>query len=239
MVRDQRDPLFGRESLFRKKLNELRTTGHISQLPQAEGRARSREIERNVYLEQVANTLAQTDQKDMERLTLLDTVTQLYNHSTIVRMLSVEVKRAKRYRMPMSVLLMSVDSFREIHASHGPLTSDSILRGVANFLIGTIRDVDIPARYDAETFLVICPNTDAAGISVLSERIRHKISTERVSDIGQNWTITVSVGVGSYPIQGTKDEDLMRIVQNALAQAEGEGGNRCVIAYGHDELGQP
>jgi len=234
--RDQLDPLFGRESLFRKKLNELRTTGHISQIPQSEGRARSREIERNVYLEQVANTLAQTDQSDMERLTLLDTLTQLYNHSTIVRMLSVEVKRAKRYRMPMSVLLMSVDGFREINSRFGPLTSDSILRGVANFLIGAIRDVDIPARYDAESFLVICPNTDAAGIGVLSERIRNKICTERVSDIGQNWTITVSIGVGSYPIAGTKDEDLMHIVQNALAQAEGEGGNRCIIALGEQQV---
>lgn len=228
--RDQSDPVFGRESIFRKKLNELRTTGHIAKLPTAEGNARSRELERNSLLESVANTMQKTDKREMERLTLLDTVTELYNHDTITRILKDEIKRAKRYRLAMSIVMIRVDGFREANAKYGQLTGDSILRGVSNFLINTLRDVDIPSRYDAETFLVICPSTDATGIGVLAERLRSKIITERVSDVSQNWTVSMSIGMGSYPMNGVKFDELVRSVSMALNDAEIKGGNRYAIA---------
>lgn len=229
--RDPHDPVFGRESLFRKKLNELRTTGHIQGIPQAEGQRRSRELERNALLDNVAIAMEKTgDTQEMERLTLLDTVTELYNHKTIARILKDEVKRARRYRLPMSILMVSVDGFADTSARFGPITTDSILKGVANFLMATVRDVDIPARYDAETFLVVCPSTDAQGIAVLAERIRHKVCTERVSDVGQNWNVTLSIGMGSYPVSGIKDEDLLANVQQAMRDAEIKGGNRYVMA---------
>jgi diguanylate cyclase (GGDEF)-like protein len=232
--RDQSDPVFGRESIFRKKLNELRTTGHIAKLPTAEGNARSREIERNALLESVSQTMQKTDKREMERLTLLDTVTELYNHDTISRILKDEVKRAKRYRVPMSILMIRIDGFREANAKFGQLTGDSILRGVSNFVINIVRDVDIPARYDAETYLVICPNTDAQGIAVLAERLRTKIITERVSDVGQNWTVSLSIGMGSYPVNGVKDDELLRSVMTALTEAEIQGGNRYAVAAATD-----
>ena len=154
------EPAFGRESLFRRKLNQLRTSGQIQKQPTAEGERLSRELERNVLLDNVASTMQQTDKRQMERLTLLDTVTEIYNHDTIMRIFKDEIKRAKRYRFPMSLVTLSVDGFAETNSRFGPLTGDSILKGVSNFLMNTIRDVDIPARFDSETFLILCPNTD-------------------------------------------------------------------------------
>ncbi len=223
--RDQ-DPVFGRESIFRKKLNQLRTTGHINQMPQADSQRRSRELERNALLDNVASTMQKTDSQEMERLTLLDSVTETYNHKTISRILKDEVKRARRYRLPMSLLMVTVDGFAETRGKFGPITSDSILKGVANFLMGIIRDVDIPARYDGDSFMVVCPNTDANGIAVLAERIRHKVCTERVSDVGQNWSVTLSIGMGSYPVNGAKEEDLVANTHQAMRDAEIKGGNR-------------
>jgi diguanylate cyclase (GGDEF)-like protein len=228
--RDPQDPVYGRESIFRRKLNELRTTGHIQKMPTSEGERRSREIERNALLENVAGTMARTDKREMERLTLLDTVTELYNNATISRIVKDEVKRAKRYRLPMSLLIITIDGFAEISGRYGVLTTDSILKGVANFLMTTIRDVDIPARYDAESYLIICPSTDAAGIAALAERIRHKVCTERVSDVGQNWTVTLSVGMGSYPMNGTTEQELIHSVRLAAKEAEAQGGNRYAVA---------
>jgi diguanylate cyclase (GGDEF)-like protein len=143
-----------------------------------------------------------------------------------------EIKRARRYKMSMSVLMLTVDGFHEIQGKFGDLAGDSVLKGVANFVMGMIRDVDIPARFDAETFLVICPNTDAKGIGVLAERIRSRLPSTRVSDIGQNHNVTVSIGMGAYPIAGMKDEDLVQTVQSALINAQNQGGNRCCTANG-------
>jgi diguanylate cyclase (GGDEF)-like protein len=233
--RDQKEPFFGRESLFRKKLNELRRAGEIGQEPQTDSRTRSKEIERSVFLENVQSTMTQSDPREMERLTLLDTLTELYNHNTVTRILKDEIKRARRYKMPMSIMMLTVDGFDDIGAKFGALASDSVLKGLANFIMKTVRDVDIPARYDAHTILVICPNTDAAGIGVLAERIRSRVPSERISDVGQNWNVTVSLGVGSYPIAGIRDEDMVQTVEAALVDAKRQGGNRCCVAMAATE----
>lgn len=227
---DPIEPMYGRDSIFRKKLNELRTTGHISKLPENDSRARSRELERNAMLENVALSMAKADPKEMERVTLLDTLTQLYNQTTITRILADEVRRSKRYRMPMSVLMISVDNFKKIYEAYGALASDSILKGTANLLMNIIRDVDIPGRYQVENFLVLCPNTDASGITVLAERIRARISTEQVSDIGANWTVSVSIGTAAYPANGTSDEDLLKAAYSAMTYSSLNGGNSCTVA---------
>jgi two-component system cell cycle response regulator len=224
------EPVFGREGLFRQKLNQLRTTGHISNVPQVEGQARTRELEASSYLAGVQQTLSESDPKDMERLTLLDSLTQLYNQRTIERALNDEIKRAKRYKSPVTILLLAVDGFGEIAAGHGKLAADSILQGVANFLMRAIRDVDIPGRYDVEHFLIICPQTDASGVGVMAERIRNRVAVERVSDVGQNWTITLSIGVASYPSNAHKEEDLIEQSAKALTSAQNNGGNSVAIA---------
>ena len=123
------EPAFGRESLFRRKLNQLRTTGQIQKQPTVESERMSRELERNALLENVASTMQQTDKKQMERLTLLDTVTEIYNHDTIMRIFKDEIKRAKRYRFPISLLMVSVDGFAETNSRFGPLTGDSNSQG--------------------------------------------------------------------------------------------------------------
>jgi len=228
--RDQDQPHFGRESLFRKKLNQLRTSGEIQNLQGYDSASRSREIETGAYLEQVHTTLAKTDPVDLDRLTLLDGLTELYNNKTITRVLKDELKRSKRYKYNTAVVMVKVDGFDEIIGRFGHLASDSVFKGSAAFLMNTIRDVDIPARYNADTFVVVCPQTDVSGASVLAERLRNKIYTERISDIGQNWTVTISIGISAYPSGGTKEEDLFKSSMEAVLDAQRRGGNTFSIS---------
>lgn len=232
--RDQDQPVMGQESIFRKKLNQLRTEGHLKSLPSSDSARRTRELEKSNYLDNLHNTLVNTDPVEMDRLTLLDQVTELYNHKTIVRIIKDELKRSRRYKYGTTVLLLRVDGFDEIAGRFGHLSSNGVLKGTANFLMNTIRDVDIPGRYDANTLVVICPQTDLAGASVLAERIRSKIYTERISDIGQNWTVTVSMGLAAYPASGQKEDELFRAAMNALNDALHRGGN----TYSLSELEQ-
>ncbi|HMP52225.1 MAG TPA: diguanylate cyclase, partial [Candidatus Melainabacteria bacterium] len=174
MVQDQ-EPLFAREGLFRQKLNQLRKSGHIPQNIKSDSQSRIRELEQGGYLDKVKSTLEHADPKEMERITLLDRTTELYNHSTIMRILGDEFKRSRRYKHDCTVLMLLIDGLYGIQQSAGAEVSDNILKGVADFVMKEVRDVDIPARYSAEQLLVVCPETNADGVAVLAERLRSKI----------------------------------------------------------------
>jgi diguanylate cyclase (GGDEF)-like protein len=220
----------GREGLFRQKLNQLRKTGRVVQQSQNDTQNRLKELEQGSYLTNVQSTLSQTDPKEMERITLLDSVTQFYNHNTITRIISDELKRSKRYKHDCTLLMYLVDGLYGIQQSHGNEVSDSILRGVSDFVMRTIRDVDVPARYSAEQMLVLCPETDAQGTSILAERMRTKICLERVSDLTQNWHVTMSLGIASFPAHASNYDELFQKLEGALNTAVDKGGNCVVIS---------
>ena len=229
MVQDQ-EPLFVREGLFRQKLNQLRKTGHIPQNIKSDSQSRLRELEQGGYLDKVKSTLEHADPKEMERITLLDRTTELYNHSTIMRILGDEFKRSRRYKHDCTVLMLLIDGLYGIQQSAGAEVSDNILKGVSDFLMKEVRDVDIPARYSAEQLLVVCPETNADGVAVLAERLRSKIPLQRVSDAGQNWHVTVSIGIASYPQNVETLDDLLLEAENALNASIDRGGNAYTIS---------
>ncbi|MBK7836199.1 MAG: GGDEF domain-containing protein [Candidatus Obscuribacter sp.] len=226
-------PLFAREGLFRQRLNQLRNTGNLNQAKaqnQSDAQSRFKELEQGSYLSNVQSNMGKSDQQDAERIALLDSVTELYNRNTIMRIMRDELKRTKRYKHSMGLLVVRVDDYTKIAKAHGQNTADSVIKGTANFVMSKVRDVDIPARYDLDTFVVICPETDPKGVAVLAERIRSKIMLERVSDGGQNWHVTVSQGIAGYPGNALKADDLVETALQAAQKAAEAGGNQTVTA---------
>ncbi|MBK7747254.1 MAG: GGDEF domain-containing protein [Candidatus Obscuribacter sp.] len=226
-------PLFAREGLFRQRLNQLRNTGNLNQAKaqnQSDAQSRFKELEQGSYLSNVQSNMGKSDQQDAERIALLDSVTELYNRNTIMRIMRDELKRTKRYKHSMGLLVVRVDDYTKIAKAHGQNTADSVIKGTANFVMSKVRDVDIPARYDLDTFVVICPETDPKGVAVLAERIRSKIMLERVSDVGQNWHVTVSQGIAGYPGNALKADDLVETALQAAQKAAEAGGNQTVTA---------
>ncbi len=226
-------PLFAREGLFRQRLNQLRNTGNLNQAKaqnQSDAQSRFKELEQGSYPSNVQSNMGKSDQQDAERIALLDSVTELYNRNTIMRIMRDELKRTKRYKHSMGLLVVRVDDYTKIAKAHGQNTADSVIKGTANFVMSKVRDVDIPARYDLDTFVVICPETDPKGVAVLAERIRSKIMLERVSDVGQNWHVTVSQGIAGYPGNALKADDLVETALQAAQKAAEAGGNQTVTA---------
>lgn len=225
-------PLFAREGLFRQKLNQLRNTGNIPtpKSQPSDAQSRYRELEQESYLSNVQSSYGKGDQQEAERVALLDPVTELYNRNTVSRIVRDELKRAKRYKHAMGLLVVEIDEFAKISKTFGQNTIESILKGTANFIMTKIRDVDIPSRFDVNTFLVLCPETDPKGVSVLAERIRSKIMLERVSDVGQNWHVTVSLGIAGYPGNALKADELIESAVQAARKASQNGGNQIVTA---------
>ncbi len=217
------EALVGRESLFRRKLSQLRTTGEIKRMSNSHVQSGFKELEQNVYLNNVSANLLNCDPRQLEKVALLDSLTELYNHDTIKRMLKDEVKRALRYKRDLSTLAITLDCSTKI-SRYGD-DCDVLLKKTAQNIMHVVRDVDIPGRYDRERILIICPETSISGAVCLAQRLCHQISAQQNLDVNQNWDVTISVGVSSFPMPAQNDQQLLDLAFSALSLARQSGGN--------------
>ncbi len=220
------EAVVGRESLFRRKLSQLRTTGEIKRMSANNKQAGFKEIEQSLYLNNLNSNWLNSDPRQLEKLALLDAVTELYNHDTISRMFKDEVKRALRYKKALALLIINLDCLEQVTKYGGPVAYDSVLKRTAQSLMQMIRDVDIPGRYDREHLLIVCPETTAEGASCLAERLCQQIGSQRSSDISQSWHISLSIGIAAFPSQAQNDEQMLKFAFKALKSALQSGGNR-------------
>ncbi len=166
-----------------------------------------------------------------EELTVIDELTGAYNYRYFVQKFQEEKKRAIRYRMPLSIIMVDIDWFKKINDSYGHEAGNVVLTQLAGIIQGCIRDVDIFCRYGGEEFVVILPQTPLRESEHIGERIRGRVEGN-IIDVGQTGKIkiTVSVGVSSFPENGRSEEDLVSVADEALYQAKDSGKNLvCVV----------
>ncbi len=164
--------------------------------------------------------------EDIERLALLDPVTELYNHRTFVKELKAEIARSRRYSQRVSVLTLIVDNFEGIGSDFGTMTQDAVLRVVALVIRNSTREVDIPARYAPWQFAVVLPQTNAAGASLVAERIRQRTASQVFSHNWKNFSITSSIGVATFPDHAPEYDELVARSLEAMECAVDRGGDR-------------
>ena len=108
----------------------------------------------------------------VQQLAITDGLTGLYNHRHFFERLAEEVKRARRYQLPLSLLMIDIDDFKVYNDAVGHLGGDDLLRALAGVLLSqTRRQVDIVARYGGEEFAIILPSTAAPGGLRAGERL--------------------------------------------------------------------
>lgn len=188
------------------------------------------------YLTQVFNTLVtrlreRESQAELERLSVTDALTGLYNRRHLMGTLTSEVQRSRRLRRPFSVLLADVDRFKAYNDTHGHQAGDAALSKIADVLRQTTRGVDCVARYGGEEFLVMLLETTVATAQTVAERIRARVAAEEFA----GGRVTVSIGVAECPGHGDTPETLIASADAALYQAKDEGRDRVVTAGGKQE----
>jgi diguanylate cyclase (GGDEF)-like protein len=169
--------------------------------------------------------------KQTSELTIIDELTDTYNYRYFVQKLQEEKKRALRYKLPLSVIMVDIDWFKKLNDSYGHEVGNVVLRELSRVVKGCIRDVDIFCRYGGEEFIIILPQTPLSEAAVIGERIRSAVE-QTIIDPGQagKVKVTVSVGVSSYPENGKSQEDLVSIADQALYRAKGSGKNLvCIV----------
>jgi diguanylate cyclase (GGDEF)-like protein len=187
---------------------------------------RVKELEQRSMLTNTETRMGAAKGEEIERLALMDTLTELYNSRTFLKEIKDELKRAKRYKRPVAVCMISIDNFRDIHKQYGALTSDAVLKIIGGVLQGAIRDVDIPARYSGEEFSIILPETNSAGAAIVAERIRQRIAAQTISHNWHNLKVTASLGLAAFPAHAREHDELVNKSIQALEMAMQRGGDR-------------
>jgi len=165
-------------------------------------------------------------QGELERLSVTDGLTGLYNRRHLMGTLANEVQRSRRLRRAFSVLLADVDHFKQYNDTHGHLGGDAVLVKIAEILRQTTRGVDSVARYGGEEFLVMLIEAPIATAAAVGERLRARVAAEEFG----GGRVSVSVGAAEYPTHGETPEELIASADAAMYQAKGEGRDRVVVA---------
>ena len=188
------------------------------------------------YLTHVFNTLVgrlreRESQAELERLSVTDALTGLYNRRYLMGTLASEAQRSRRLRRPFAVLLADVDHFKQYNDTQGHPAGDAALVKVADILRKQTRAVDCVARYGGEEFLVVLLETTVTTAVQVAERIRARVAAEPF-DGGR---MTLSLGVAECPAHGDTPESLIGSADAALYEAKDGGRDRVVAAGGKQE----
>lgn len=164
--------------------------------------------------------------EEVEHRARTDFLTGLPNHRFFQATLSVELGRAQRHNHALSLLIIDLDFLKEVNDRFGHPSGDMVIRGIADTIRASCREIDFAARYGGEEFTVILPETPLAGAIQVADRIRERIASEQFPGIG---SITASIGVSNYPVNALSKEDLIRVADQALYIAKNGGRDR--VAY--------
>src|SRR6266851_462583 len=179
-----------------------------------------------VFKNLVTRVREREGQGELERLSVTDALTGLYNRRHLMGTLANEVQRSRRLRRTFSVLLADVDHFKQYNDTQGHLGGDAALVKIAEILRQTTRGVDSVARYGGEEFVVMLIEAPIATAAAVGERLRARVAAE---DFGAG-RLTVSVGAAEYPTHGETPEELIASADAAMYQAKNEGRDRVIVA---------
>ncbi len=158
-----------------------------------------------------------------------DDLTGVPNRRYFRRQLSYEMERARVYNVPLALLLVDVDDFKEINDTLGHMMGDVVLSELCGTIKSTLRTPDEISRFGGDEFAVILPHTDVAGASAVADRVLKRVEEMALtSEDGREIHCTVSIGIAQCdPADGTFS-DLVRRADDRLYEAKRMGKNRYV-----------
>lgn len=168
---------------------------------------------------------------ELERLSVTDRLTELFNHGYLHQRLDQEVQRAKRFGRELSVIMLDIDDFKSFNDRYGHPRGDGVLKDVSAIIRENLREMDIAARYGGEEFAAVLPETDAEGALAVAERIRSSVAGHSFAG-GEEEAVhrSVSVGVATFPAHAREATVLIERADGALYRAKRAGKNRVEIA---------
>jgi diguanylate cyclase (GGDEF)-like protein len=166
----------------------------------------------------------------LKKMALTDARTGLPNLRAIDRLAKQELVRRSRYPNALAIGLIDVDDFKDINTRYQHTGGNHLLRWLGPTLAQAVRTVDTVGRVGGDEFMVVAPETDLEGASILGERIRSTVEGGQTKYNNEAIRVTVSVGIAVAPVGAEVTYDqLQHAAAAALGEAKAGGRNRSVI----------
>jgi len=169
--------------------------------------------------------------KRLERLATVDSLTGVFNRRYFERRIHLETDRARRYRRPLSILLVDMDGLKEINDRFGHSGGDAALKALARLMARTSRAADAVCRIGGDEFVVILPETALEDALKKARKLQHQIRNLKVEHEGHQIPVHVSIGVAQHLPHEKMDEFLAR-ADAAMYRAKAEGGGKAKASVG-------
>jgi diguanylate cyclase (GGDEF)-like protein len=172
------------------------------------------------------NDELQEKTEQLEKLSVTDGLTGLFNHRHFWNLMNTEMTRVSLTNGNLALVLVDLDDFKRVNDKFGHSVGDVMLKTVADMLSDTVRDTDIVARYGGEEFAVMLPDTDESGVQNVAEKLRAAVETIRFNVPDTDITLKVTVSIGVSVFRGNRRE-FFNAADRALYQSKAAGKN-CV-----------
>jgi diguanylate cyclase (GGDEF)-like protein len=165
----------------------------------------------------------------LEKLATTDFLTGLCNNRGFAEVSENEIRRAKRFRNPLSVIMLDIDCFKEINDTHGHATGDRVLVKIAEIGIEGLRTIDTIGRLGGEEFGVLLPHTDIAGAETVGEFLRAKIENAEIETSSGTIKFTASFGIAQMAHSDTDIKSILERADHQLYTAKRNGRNQVSV----------
>ena len=183
--------------------------------------------------------LIESENRVLREQVYTDPLSGLYNRRYLDVALPRELQKASQLNQPLSLVFFDIDGFKAINDTYGHATGDLVVSGVARVIQEGLRHTDVAARYGGEEFIALLPATQTRGVEAISRRIVRQVAAQSFSGpAGTPVMVTISAGHATCfkPDQCTP-ESLLRVADEFLYVAKGQGGNQVFPATQGDLLG--
>lgn len=153
---------------------------------------------------------------EVQRLAVTDPLTGLFNRHKLTESLEAELERARRYKRPLSLIMVDLDGLKEINDTFGHPVGDTVLQDVASAITSLVRRVDLATRFGGDEFLILLPEADQQEAASVAARISQKIGAIPLD----GRAISASIGVAQWRPGLAEPDDFLAAVDEALYRAK-------------------
>lgn len=159
-----------------------------------------------------------------------DDLTGLYNMRSLYQKLEFEMQRARRFGRQVCVIMLDMDNFKTVNDGHDHLFGSFVISEIGKIIKENTRNIDIPARYGGDEFLIVLTEVNYEGAKYFCERLRRSVENYHFKNGDDEIDLTVSIGFSmTQSGEVISARELVRCADHALYEAKRRGRNQVVF----------